>query len=47
MLSAMKGSLTFQTLTLNGCGTLTLAEPQTLSQGDVQDYTITAQGNEA
>jgi len=46
-LSVMKGSLTLQTLTLNGYGTRRLAEAQTLIEGSVQDYTITALGNGA
>ena len=46
-LTVTKGSLTLQALILDGFGSLTPAEAQTLSEGSVQDYTITAQGNAA
>jgi len=44
-LTVTQGSLTFQTLALDGFGTLALRDAQTLSDGEAREYTITTQGN--
>jgi non-lysosomal glucosylceramidase len=40
-LTVTKGSLSLRTLTFDGLGTLALPEVQTLSEGGIQEYTIT------